>query len=76
MIDKMTFLQAAELLQGLSTPGVARDDKNFNMCVEILCERINEMSFDIIANELNFDEFDTLYTAYVNLKFSEVNKMR
>lgn len=34
------------------------------------------MSFGIIANELKFDEFNALYNAYVNLKFSEVKKMR
>ena len=26
----------------------------------------------MIHNKLKFDEFETLYTAYVNLKFSEV----
>ena len=30
----------------------------------------------MIHNELKFDEFETLYTAYVNLKFSEVKAMR
>jgi len=30
MIDRLTFLQAVELLQGLTTPGFVRDEKEFN----------------------------------------------
>ena len=41
-----------------------------------LCEKINSIGFDIIANELKYDEFDQLYDCYMNLKYSEVKRMR
>ena len=34
------------------------------------------MNFDVISNELTFTEFEQLFDAYVNLKYSEVKSLR
>ena len=34
------------------------------------------MNFDVISNELTFAEFEQLFDAYVNLKYSEVKSLR
>ena len=44
--------------------------------MKALCERIDNMHFDIIANELRHDEFQMLSDAYSNLKFSEARQLR
>lgn len=76
LLETLSFLQAVELLKGLSSPGVAFKDKQVVKCLELLCTRFNLMSFDMIQNELTFEEFNKLYDAYVNLKFSEVKELR
>ena len=42
----------------------------------ILLERIDSIGFDIVANELNYDEYTTLSDAYQNLKYSEAKALR
>jgi len=77
-IEALNFRQAIELLKGLSTAGLASDaqPESYYTVVRILCDRVNDMSFDIISNELKYDEFNQLYDSYVNLKYSEVDKLR
>lgn len=77
MIDSLSFLQAIELLRGLSTPGMEKfSSENYVATIQELCERINDMNFDIIVNELKFDEFNQLYNAFMNLKFSSLEELR
>ena len=44
--------------------------------IETLCKRLNDLSFDMVANELNYSEFNMLFDAYVNMKYSEVSEVR
>lgn len=76
VIDTLTFLQAIELLQGLTTPSMVSTDANYLNCVKALCTRISEMNFENIVNELKYPEYETLYTSYVNMKHSETKKLR
>ena len=74
-------MQCVELLKGLTTPGVVDIVCNETMPtylkhVKSLCNRLDSMGFDMIANELKFDELKQLYDAYSNLKYSEVRELR
>lgn len=75
-IESFNFRQVIELLKGLSTPGVASGKGPHIQCVRELVARVDSLNFDVITNELKFDEFEQLYDAYSNLKFSEVKEMR
>ena len=44
--------------------------------VSTLCDRLDNMGFDMIANELKYEELKQLYDAYVNLKYSEMKELR
>ena len=77
MIDTLSFLQTVELLRGLSTPGMENfKSKSYVATIKELCEKINDMNFDILVNELKFDEFNQLYDAFMNLKFSSLEELR
>lgn len=76
VIDTLTFLQAIELLKGLTTPSMVSNDTNYLHCVKALCTRISEMHFENIVNELKYDEYEILYTGYMNMKHSEAKKLR
>ena len=76
VIEQLSFPQAVELLKALSTPGMASGDKLMQLCIIDLLERFNAMHFDIITNELTYREFNQLYDAYVNLKYSSVKSLR
>jgi len=76
VIEQLSFSQSIELLKALSTPGMANDSQQMQACVSSLLDRINSMHFDIIHNELTFNEFEQLYDCYVNLKYSEVKQLR
>ncbi len=75
-VDALNFLQKIELLKALTTPGVTSGSSNHIACVKALCEQIDAMYFDIIANELRHDEFEILLDAYSNMKFSDVKQIR
>ena len=45
-------------------------------CVKILCDRIDAIGFDVIGNEVKFDELEQLYDGYANLKYSESEALR
>jgi hypothetical protein len=55
---------------------MASDSQKLVACVKDCLDRVNDMHFDIVNNELNYREFNQLYDAYVNLKFSEVPELR
>ena len=55
---------------------MASNRKNYVAIVKQLCEKIDNMGFDILINELKFDEFNQLYDTYINLKFSPVGELR
>ena len=61
----------------MSTPGMERFKSNsYVATIKELCEKINDLNFDILANELKFDEFNQLYDAYMNLKYSSLEELR
>ena len=61
----------------MSTPGMERFKSNSYVAnVKELCEKINELNFDILVNELKFDEFNQLYDCYMNLKYSSLEELR
>ena len=61
----------------MSTPGMERFKSNsYVTIIKELCEKINELNFDILVNELKFDEFNQLYDCYMNLKYSSLEELR
>ena len=65
-----------ELLRAMTTAGLVNDSEKVSQCVQKLTDRLNQMNFDVVVNELNYDEFNILYDAYMNMKFSEVDTIR
>ena len=76
MVDTLTFRQALDLLRGLTTPGLVRLDKDYVALVRKLIARIDGLGFDLINNELNYEEFELMSDIYNNLKYSEVEVLR
>ena len=77
MIDSLSFLQTIEMLRGMSTPGMESfKSDSYIATIQELCEKINDLNFDILVNELKFDEFNQLYDAYMNLKYSSLEELR
>jgi len=74
VIDNLTFAQSTELLKALSTPGFASGE--MEVCIRDLLSQLAHINFDMIGNELTFQEFENLYDAYTNLKFSDVAELR
>ena len=61
----------------MSTPGMEKFKSNsYVAIIKELCEKINDLNFDILVNELKFDEFNQLYDAYMNLKYSSLEELR
>ena len=60
----------------MSTPGLECEAKEYIQTVKDLLKRVDSINFDVVPNELNFDEFAILRDAYLNLKYSEVKALR
>ena len=45
-------------------------------CIKNLVRRVDSYNFDVITNELKYDEYEMLYDCWVNLKYSEVEQLR
>ena len=45
-------------------------------CIKNLVRRLDSYNFDVITNELKYDEYEMLYDCWVNLKYSEVEQLR
>ena len=60
----------------MSTPGLASGSQEIKQTVDTLLKRIDSINFDMISNELNYEEFTILRDAYQNLKYSEVKVLR
>lgn len=75
-VDTLSFRQAIELLQALTNSNMVNDDATYLNVVKALSARVSEMNFDNFVNELKYDEYKTLYSAYVNMKYSDSQKLR
>ena len=61
----------------LTNPNMVREkNENYNKIVTSLVKRVSDMQFESIINELKYEEFNTLYRVYVNMKYTESQNLR
>lgn len=75
-MDDLSFEQAIDLLKSLTAPAINDNSEKLVRVVSRLCDRIDSINFDLIVNELTYQEYETLYDAYYHMKFSKSKLMR